>query len=94
MGWSFDVRLADGRETSAPLPAEEDMEAAWDAVAQDIDLFIGRTTEEALLFLPRLEPVAKVTSLPVVGGRAPYWYGQMLTGLVRLRAEGRDLIED
>ncbi len=23
MGWSFDVRLADGRETSAPLPAEE-----------------------------------------------------------------------
>ncbi len=65
-----------------PLPAEEDMEAAWDAVAQDIDLFIGRTTEEALLFLPRLEPVAKVTSLPVVGGRARRVLDEVATHVV------------
>ena len=31
MGWSFDVRLADGRETSAPLPAEE-------VVREDVEL--------------------------------------------------------
>ena len=31
MGWSFDVRLADGRETSAPLPADE-------AVPEDVEV--------------------------------------------------------
>ena len=31
MGWSFDVRLADGRETSAPLPGE-------DVVADDVEV--------------------------------------------------------
>ena len=31
MGWSFDVRLADGRETSAPLPGE-------DVVAGDVEV--------------------------------------------------------
>jgi hypothetical protein len=31
MGWSFDVRLADGRETSAPLPGD-------DVVAEDVQV--------------------------------------------------------
>ncbi len=50
-----------------PLPAEDAVEAAWAAVAPDIDVLIGYTAEEARLFIPRMERVNRLVSLPLVG---------------------------
>jgi para-nitrobenzyl esterase len=50
-----------------PLPAEEDIDAAWDRVAPDIDVLIGHTAEEAKLFLPRAPTLQRWTRVPVVG---------------------------
>jgi para-nitrobenzyl esterase len=50
-----------------PLPAEAEVEAAWDRAAPGVDLLIGRTSEEARLFLARLPLVHRASALPVVG---------------------------
>ena len=50
-----------------PLPAEEDVDDAWDRVAPRIDVLIGHTSEEAKLFLSRVPALHRATRLPVVG---------------------------
>jgi para-nitrobenzyl esterase len=50
-----------------PLPAEEEVEAAWDRVAPHIDVLIGHTTEEARFFLPTRPTIHRWTRLPLVG---------------------------
>lgn len=50
-----------------PLPAEEDVDDAWDRVAPYIDVLIGHTAEEARFFLPRIPALLRWTSVPVVG---------------------------
>jgi para-nitrobenzyl esterase len=50
-----------------PLPAEDEIDAAWDRVAAEIDVLIGYTAEEAKLFLPRAPTLHWLTQLPVVG---------------------------
>jgi len=52
----------------APLPAEEDRDAAWRDVAPHVDLLMGATTEETGLYVPLVRPLDVLTSLPVVGG--------------------------
>ena len=50
-----------------PLPDEEEIEAAWDRVAQHIDVLIGHTTEEARLHIPTATTLQRWIRLPVVG---------------------------
>lgn len=50
-----------------PLPAEDAVDDAWASVAPKIDVLIGSTSEEARLFVPRLEGLQKWISLPGVG---------------------------
>jgi para-nitrobenzyl esterase len=50
-----------------PLPSADAVDAAWDAVAPDIDVLIGHTTEEAKLFLPRVPALVQAGRLPLVG---------------------------
>jgi para-nitrobenzyl esterase len=50
-----------------PLPAEEEVEAAWERVADDIEVFIGHTTEEARFFLGRAPRLQRWLRLPLVG---------------------------
>ncbi|MBF4580611.1 carboxylesterase family protein [Frigoribacterium sp. VKM Ac-2530] len=52
----------------APLPAEEDRDAAWRDAAPHVDLLMGATTEETGLYVPLVRPLDVLTSLPVVGG--------------------------
>lgn len=54
----------------APLPPEDQLEAAWDAVAPDIDVLIGHTSEEARLFVPGMPALATLRRIPVLGGLA------------------------
>ena len=51
----------------APLPAEADREAAWAAVAPDVDLLIGTTRDETAMYLPALPVIAPLLRVPVVG---------------------------
>jgi para-nitrobenzyl esterase len=51
-----------------PLPAEDDVDDAWDRVAPAIDILIGHTTQEATFFLPSAPALERWTALPVVGG--------------------------
>jgi para-nitrobenzyl esterase len=50
-----------------PLPAEKDVDDAWDRVAPAIDVLIGHTSEEARFFVPRVPALLRWTSVPVVG---------------------------
>lgn len=50
-----------------PLPDEEDVEAAWDRVAPHIDVLVGRTAEEARLYLPGLPVLHRATRVPLLG---------------------------
>lgn len=50
-----------------PLPAEEDVEAAWDRVAPHIDVLIGHTAEEARFFLPARPGLHRLTRVPLAG---------------------------
>ncbi len=83
----------------APLPAETEIEAAWNAAAPRIQVLIGHTAEEALLFLPRTPVVSRLARLPLVGGailKAVSWavteavYGRAARGFARrhVRAGG------
>lgn len=51
----------------APLPAEDDVDAAWDATAPDVDVLVGHTSEEARLFVREVPAVRRAVALPVVG---------------------------
>ncbi|MDA3627622.1 carboxylesterase family protein [Saccharopolyspora sp. WRP15-2] len=50
-----------------PLPSENAVPAAWEAVAPDIDVLIGHTSEEVRLFLPTLPAFHRITAIPLVG---------------------------
>lgn len=52
----------------APLPAEDEVDAARASVAPAIDVLIGRTSQEARLFLPSLPGVNTWSRLPLIGG--------------------------
>lgn len=51
----------------APLPAEADRDAAWRAVAPEVDLLIGTTRDETAMYLPALPVVAPLLRAPVLG---------------------------
>ncbi|WP_062736984.1 carboxylesterase family protein [Kocuria turfanensis] len=50
-----------------PLPAEKEIDAAWDRVAPHIDVLIGHTTEEARLYLPTVPALQRWTRVPLLG---------------------------
>lgn len=54
----------------APLPPEDEIEAAWNKTAPAIDVLIGHTSDEARLFLPRNPVVGRLAKVPLVGGAA------------------------
>ncbi|WP_308471327.1 carboxylesterase family protein [Pseudoclavibacter sp. AY1F1] len=51
----------------APLPDTAGVLEGRDANAPKIDLLIGHTSEEALLFVPRIPQTKRLSALPVVG---------------------------
>ncbi len=51
----------------APLPAEADRDAAWRAVAPEVDLLIGTTRDETAMYLPALPVIAPLLRVPVLG---------------------------
>ncbi|EZP25370.1 carboxylesterase family protein [Microbacterium oleivorans] len=51
----------------APLPREEDRDAAWRAVAPEVDLLIGTTRDEIAMYLPALPVIAPLLRVPVLG---------------------------
>jgi para-nitrobenzyl esterase len=51
----------------APLPAESDIEEAWNTVAPGIEVLIGHTSEEARLFLRRNSTVGRLATVPMLG---------------------------
>ena len=58
-----------------PLPAEEELEAAWARSAPEVDLLVGTTSREVALFVALLPPAARLA-------RAR-WAGRAVEGLVR-----------
>ncbi len=60
-----------------PLPAEEDVDAAWARVAPDVDVLIGSTDREVALYATAMPPLVKASRVPVIGGR-------LVASLVRL----------
>ncbi|WP_345266202.1 carboxylesterase family protein [Nocardioides nanhaiensis] len=53
-----------------PLPAEDDVDAAWRAAAPEVEVLIGSNAREAAFFVPNVPPAARLGALPVVGGPA------------------------
>jgi para-nitrobenzyl esterase len=51
-----------------PLPNEEHIDAAWSRCAPNYDVLIGYTAEEGSFFIPLIQPVRKVSGLPLIGG--------------------------
>lgn len=51
----------------APLPAEEESDAAWRDVAPEIDVLIGTMREETGMYIAVLPPLRRATELPVIG---------------------------
>lgn len=72
-----------------PLPAESDIEAAWDRTAPAIEVLIGHTSEEARLFLPRSPHLMRLAAVPVVGPPAVRAIDWVVTETVYGRATRR-----
>jgi para-nitrobenzyl esterase len=72
-----------------PLPAEKDIEAAWNRAAPHIEVLIGHTSEEARLFLPRSPLLMRLRSLPGVGPGAVRAVDWVVTQAVYGRATRR-----
>ncbi|RKO20193.1 carboxylesterase/lipase family protein [Pseudarthrobacter phenanthrenivorans] len=70
----------------APLPAEADIEAAWNRSAPEIEVLIGHTSEEARLFLPRSPYLSRLARLPVAGTAAVRAIDRVVTEAVYGRA--------
>ncbi|WP_340536734.1 carboxylesterase family protein [Nocardioides sp. GXZ039] len=51
----------------APVPAEDDLDAAWAAVAPDVDVLIGTNSRETSFFVSEVPAVDRVARLPIVG---------------------------
>ncbi len=50
-----------------PLPAEDRIDAAWDAAASGIDVLIGNNANEARMFIPELPKIGDAARLPMIG---------------------------
>ncbi|HWK48846.1 MAG TPA: carboxylesterase family protein, partial [Steroidobacter sp.] len=50
-----------------PLPPEEAVDSAWARCARHIDVLIGSTAEEGSFFIPLMEPLKNLATLPVLG---------------------------
>jgi para-nitrobenzyl esterase len=50
-----------------PLPNEDHVDAAWSRCAPKFDVLIGYTAEEGSFFIPLIEPVRRVSQLPLLG---------------------------
>ena len=50
-----------------PLPAESEVDAAWRAVAPEVDLLIGATDREVALYAAVMPPLIKLAKVPGVG---------------------------
>lgn len=63
-----------------PLPAAEDLDAAWAEAARHVDVLVGWNAREASLFTPGVQGVRALPDVPMVGRSAH-------EGLVRLLTE-------
>lgn len=70
-----------------PLPAEDDVDAAWRAAAPQVDVLIGSNAREAAFFVSNVPPAARLGVLPVVGGPAL----ELVCRLLSWRVYGRDI---
>ena len=50
-----------------PLPAEDELDAAWSRAAKNVSVLIGSTSREAALFVPRIPRFEKFAATPVIG---------------------------
>lgn len=73
----------------APLPAEKDIEAAWNRTAPDIEVLIGHTSGEARLFLPRSPVLMRLLKVPGIGPAAVRAVDKVVTETVYGRASRR-----
>lgn len=51
-----------------PLPAEEAVDAHWDAAAARIEVLIGNNANESRMFIPELPTIGAATRIPLIGG--------------------------
>lgn len=73
----------------APLPAEPDIEAAWNRAAPGVEVLIGHTSEEARLFLPRSPYLSQLARVPLVGAAAVRAIDWVVTETVYAKAARR-----
>ena len=50
-----------------PLPAEDAIDAAWEAAASGIEVLIGNNANEARMFIPELPKIGDAARLPMLG---------------------------
>lgn len=50
-----------------PLPAEDAVDAAWDAAAPGIEVLIGNNANESRMFIPELPKIGDASRLPLIG---------------------------
>jgi para-nitrobenzyl esterase len=53
-----------------PLPPEAEIDSAWARCARRFDVLIGSTAEEGSFFIPIMEPLRRLSSLPLFGDTA------------------------
>ncbi|MDO9456857.1 carboxylesterase family protein [Nocardioides sp.] len=53
----------------APLPREDELEAAWTAAAPGVELLIGTNSRESSFFVSEVPPLARLAEVPLVGRR-------------------------
>ena len=49
----------------APLPAEDDLDAAWSTAAPGVEVLIGTNSRESSFFVSEIPPVARLARVPV-----------------------------
>lgn len=51
----------------APLPREDELDAAWAAAAPDVEVLIGTNSRESSFFVSEVPPLARLARVPVLG---------------------------
>lgn len=69
-----------------PLPAENEIEAAWDRAAPHIDILIGHTAEEARLYLPTVPALQRIVRVALIGPLIRCAVVKLVTAAVYSRA--------
>jgi len=62
-----------------PLPAEDGIDAAWEAAAPGIEVLIGNNANEARMFIPELPKIGDAARLPVIGPLVRWGVDRALT---------------